>query len=44
MKPKPLTKVRLRPDEKPTDPGVLWLIAHGFRFKVRGDTVYLVKP
>ena len=39
---KPLTRVNVT-HRKPTDPGVLWLISCGYRFKV-GRQVWLVMP
>ena len=38
--PKPLTRVDVT-HRKPTDPGVLWLIANGFYFIATFDRVFL---
>lgn len=39
----PLTKVNVS-HRSVDDPGVLWLLSNGYRFKFEGFKVFLVKP
>lgn len=42
-KAKRLTKVDVS-HRRPTDPGVVWLVANGFVLKLENDRVFLVRP